>query len=114
MPQWIDGPASPHFFPLRWKPISEQMDRAIDVVHERAVAALASAPNGDCICRGLPFSLPESPHITTQRPLTRGGRPMRARWLVFQHCCEWPDPQTHAYPDRPTLRGAGGLGGGNC
>jgi hypothetical protein len=109
MPRWTDGPASPHFTPWRWTEAPPSPDPVIDGVHARARAALATAPSGHSICRGLPFELPVRPWVTAAEMLVWRGAALRANWLVFQHACEWPDPDTHIYPNRAMPRGGGGL-----
>jgi hypothetical protein len=109
MPRWTDGPASPHFTPWRWTESPYVPGPDLDAVHARARMALATAPSGASVCRGLPFDLPPRPWLAGTATLAWRSLPQRARWLVFQHACEWPDPGTHIYPNRAMPRGGGGL-----
>jgi hypothetical protein len=110
MPRWTDGPASPYFAPWRWTRAPEHDAAALARVHDRARERLATAPSGDCVCRGLAFELPQQPWVVAAHGLAWHSAPMHARWLVFQHAADWPDPATNQYPGRPMPRGAGGLG----
>jgi hypothetical protein len=110
MTRWTDGPASPDFVPWRWTQLPDAGAQGDASVHARARERLQTAPSGASICRGLPFDLPLQPWVAGVQPLEWRAEPMRARWLVFQHACDWPDPATHVYPGRAMPRGAGGLG----
>lgn len=80
-----DGPASPHFHPLKLSggsPFSALLDTPGASTHLAKNWALA--PVGDCVSFGIPFSI-EQAFILDAAPLEIPLDPFEAQWLVFCH-----------------------------
>ena len=95
-----DGPSSPYFRPLPLKGnlhepgsggLSGEMSGALG-------AALNTAPNGGCVCWGIPFETGE-PLILFAEPVSIEITLTHARWLVFLHTSDL----------RPAQPGPGGI-----
>ena len=86
MPRSIDGPSTSRFRPVLLsggpgvRELPEGQDRT------GLIAALAEAPRGDCVCRGIPFSIGE-PVAVFDRPVELAAS-LTARWLVFLHASD--------------------------
>jgi hypothetical protein len=100
-----DGPASPHFKPLPFAGGANLATLAgrdaatlpAGMTHEMA-AALPHAPDGACVCWGMPFEIGDAV-ILADRPVSIEVSPAQARWLVFLHTSDI----------RPLQPGPGGI-----
>jgi hypothetical protein len=86
MPRSIDGPSTSRFRPvlLSRGPGVRDLPEGQDCTE--LIAALAEAPRGDCVCRGIPFSIGE-PVAVFDRPVELAAS-ITARWLVFLHASD--------------------------
>ena len=93
-----DGPCSPHFQPLPFRGIVDLStlvaagtgDGSLGFTEEMS-AALEHAPDGACVCWGIPFEIDEVV-ILSDHPVSIEVDPTRARWLVFQHTLDVRPP----------------------
>jgi hypothetical protein len=79
-----DGPRSSLFVPLALK-ATVPLSRLADVgISDEMSVALDHAPNGDCVCWGIPFQVEDVVAIT-DRVVSIEFSPTVAQWLVFMH-----------------------------
>ncbi len=97
MPVYQDGPRSPRFAPVVLRGLSPWADLAAGVSAEMA-AAVEHAPDGDCVCWGIPFRV-EGALLIGEAPATVEMAPTTAEWLVFMHTSDI----------RPLVPGPGGF-----
>jgi hypothetical protein len=91
MRTYQDGPASALFTPLPIKgnvKLSE-LD-TVDGISEQMLEALEHAPDGACVCWGIPFTIgagsPGSPVVAiSDHAVSVELEPVRAQWLAFMH-----------------------------
>ncbi len=80
-----DGPVSPHFKSLKLAGNVRLSDlAAVGGVSEQMAQAAARAPQGDCVCWGIPFVVGDVVWVVDD-PVTVDLAPVQARWWVFLH-----------------------------
>jgi len=91
----IDGPASALFRAVKFG--GPAIDNAgTPAVSERLSTALAHAPQGACVCHGLPFEA-EKILIVKENALELGFAAFQADWLVFMHAADLPPIPTNPH-----------------
>lgn len=108
MPQTVDGPATPLF---RAVPLSSGDTIASlreGKVSEEMRASLSSAPQGSCVCRGIPFDA-ERIAVAADAPVTVSLPRLSARWLVFLHTSDIVPLETNEHGFHSPMRGEGRL-----
>ena len=84
MPQTIDGPATPLFRAVPLDTRDTISSLRAGKVSEEMRSCLSSAPQGSCVCRGIPFDA-ERIAVAVDAPVTVSLPGLSARWLVFLH-----------------------------
>ena len=84
MPQTIDGPATPLFRAVPLDTRDTISSLRAGKVSEEMRSCLSSAPQGSCVCRGIPFDA-ERIAVAADAPVTVSLPGLSARWLVFLH-----------------------------
>ncbi len=84
MTEFIDGPATPAFTPVRFrgKFLATDLDKA--GFSPAMMVYPNTAPSGKCVLRGIPFKIGRVLPVM-DRPVTVKVGPVRDPWLVFAH-----------------------------
>lgn len=98
MPASIDGPRSALFRPLPFDGGTPVEDLAAAGLSPEMVAVVEHAPEGDCVCWGIPFSVGRVA-VLSDGPVQFDVEPTHAQWLVFMHTSD----------QRPLNAGQGGI-----
>ncbi|HEY3289871.1 MAG TPA: hypothetical protein VGK87_07080, partial [Anaerolineae bacterium] len=112
MPRYSDGPQSALFAPIGLQgvagaPLAGQLAAAH--VSSEMSQALEYAPDGDCICWGIPFDA-GAPVVLAEQPSRVVFAPTLARQLIFMHTSDARPLPKNASGFIPATRGAGQLG----
>ena len=83
----VDGPATPAFHAVKITNAAPMASVMSDGDPEDLRAALDTAATGECVYRGLPFSVNGVVRVGTA-PATLEFKPVSARWLVFLHAAD--------------------------
>ncbi len=98
MPASIDGPRSALFRPLPFDGGTPVEDLAAAGLSPEMAAVVEHAPEGDCVCWGIPFSVGRVA-VLSDGPVQFDVEPTHAQWLVFMHTSD----------QRPLNAGQGGI-----
>jgi len=109
MPRFQDGPATGLFQPVRWEGGLSRGALAAASLSPEMKAALPEAPEGECVCRGIPFSADHPVLIQGQRR-TVSFSGLKARWLIFLHTTDRSPLGENAHGFISPMRGEGRLG----
>ena len=104
----IDGPCSPYFVPVSYKPAGAQT-LAQSGASQAMISAQAGLPEGDCVCWGIPFQVNGILAIH-DRPVSIAIEPTQARWFVFMHTADQKPPEKNPDGFISSSRGNGQLG----
>lgn len=107
MPTTVDGPASSAFAPVPLRGNTSFARLAEAGVSPMMAEAAQHAPEGECVCWGLPFRV-SRPVLVASKPVTVKLDELKAPWLVFMHTSDVRHLDADAADDRLN-RGAGRL-----
>ncbi len=107
MPATIDGPASSAFAPVALRGNRSFAQLAEAGLSPEMTGVLAQAPEGDCVCWGLPFRV-RRPVVLADKPVTVKLGNLQAPWLVFMHTSDLRQGDADVAAD-PMNRGVGRL-----
>ncbi|MCX6359892.1 MAG: CehA/McbA family metallohydrolase [Armatimonadetes bacterium] len=102
----IDGPASPLFTPIALPGSLGVPELASQPLSQTARDAAVNAPDGACVCWGIPFSV-ERVVLLQEGSQTLKWSPVAAPWLVFMHTCDVAFQQPDAHGIVHGFRGSG-------
>jgi hypothetical protein len=108
----LDGPGSALFMPVALSAGSSPRKPG-SAASAPLDAALADAPRGDRVFRGIPFHVGE-PLIVGEETARMDIPALRTRWLVFLHCADQLPLEANADGLFSPMRGEGGLGERAC
>lgn len=111
MPGYIDGPSTTRFHPLLLSGgcAMGELASAQDVpLSAEMRAALAQAPDGECVSWGLPFHVQRA-LVMHDQPVSSPLQPTRAGWLVFQHTSDLRPTEYNAHGFLSPTHGQGRL-----
>ncbi len=109
MPVIKDGPRSSLFEPVAMEGNVDLAAVAGLNISERMKAAAQYAPNGNCVCWGIPFRIGQVVALASD-PVTVQTKPFTARWLVFMHTSDLEPDELNASGLISPMRGEGRLG----
>jgi hypothetical protein len=104
-----DGPGSALFQPVRLSTRQTLRDLARAAVTDELKSRLSDAPQGSCVCRGIPF-LADRIVILGESPVAFALAGLAARWLVFLHASDARPLETNAHGFHSPMMGEGRLG----
>jgi len=97
-----DGPASALFAPIVLPGNTRLPELATAALSAELRAHLASAPSGDCVGWGVPFSVGKVV-LADSEPVELAWTPVTAPWLVFMHTADIVSPERNSdgFPTSP-------------
>ncbi len=104
-----DGPATKLFSPLRLRGNTSIEKIPSEVLTEEMKEAWKHAPQGDCVCWGIPFKV-KKPYLLNEAPVTVDLQAFKSRWLVFMHTADKRPLEYTAGGFISPMRGEGRLG----
>ena len=109
MPSSVDGPATAAFKPVALKGNASLAKLAARGAPEKMAAAAAHAPEGACVCYGIPFTIGRVV-VLRDKPVKMPVTKLTCQWLVFMHACDEAEMTRNASGFVSPTRGRGGLG----
>ncbi|MGA2977834.1 MAG: hypothetical protein ABSF77_21235, partial [Spirochaetia bacterium] len=109
MSSMIDGPSSPLFIPIPIGAAATAAELELTDISDQLRAALAHAPRGECVCRGIPFDV-DAIAAVHDAPVTVPLPNLKARWLVFLHTSDVRPMEANEHGVYSPMRGEGQLG----
>ena len=104
----VDGPATSAF-------LTVDIGSGVDLesllnfpVSQKMKERIPSAPAGDCVCWGIPFSVKDIGH-GGDRPVSLTLTPFSAEWIVFMHTSDIMDSEENKHGFISPTRGRGNL-----
>jgi hypothetical protein len=85
MQKFCDGPSSPHFTPLEITGNLGLSEINSSVVSDRMANAVKSAPAGNMVAWGIPFTVRDKIIYLKNEPFTINIKPCLANWFIFMH-----------------------------
>lgn len=108
MPEQCDGPGTSLFQPLRLNGGTTTADLRTIGLSEEMTEALPFVPTGDCVCRGIRFSI-ERVIVVKEAPVRIDVEPFNAGWIVFMHVSDVVPHEANADGFFSPMRGTGAL-----
>ncbi|MGA2977596.1 MAG: hypothetical protein ABSF77_20015, partial [Spirochaetia bacterium] len=109
MSRLIDGPSSAMFIPVPIGVAAKGAELERAGISNQLRAALAHAPRGECVCRGIPF-ITDGLVLVPGTPVTIPLPSLKARWLVFLHTSDVRPMEANEHGVYSPMRGEGQLG----
>lgn len=108
MPSIHDGPASPLFTTVSMRGNTTFAAIARGAVSSLMRENLRYAPEGDCTCWGIPFTV-KRPILIRDKGVSISFGPLKARWLVFMHTSDFEPLEWNRQGFISPMRGIGRL-----
>jgi hypothetical protein len=108
MPQLIDGPSTSLFRPVRLHSGETLASLREGRISTEMLARLPAAPQGACVCRGIPFET-DGIVVSADAPVTVPLDGVTGRWIVFLHTSDVVPLTANAQGFFAPMRGEGQL-----
>jgi hypothetical protein len=101
-----DGPRSHHYSPLVLHGNTTFSSMDTSLLTPEMASALEEAPQGSCICWGIPFEI-DRLALLAKEPISVTLDPFQSKWLIFMHTSDYVPTQIGSSPLAISRKGQG-------